>query len=292
MRKYTLFRREGRKLESEVLAVIRACRLSALLVAATVLAIGLGATAAAAQPSPDAQTAFYTARFEDAAALTVEACAAGDLEACELRSSALLFELKRVLDPARNKDQALTKCGKCPALVEAFLADTARGQSIAREILNDNATDENALFFLGKLDLNYVWLQAGTLGRKTGWDQYWEARRALDAVLKMNPHHVRAKVARAWIDYIVDTRIPWAARWAFGGGSRKKALATLREAAAADADRFDRAEARFGLWDMLAREKNYAEAVVVARQLAQDFPANTDLPRFLSTHDPYFKAGE
>jgi hypothetical protein len=108
----------------------------------------------------------------------------------------------------------------------------------------------------------------------------------------MNPHHVRAKVARAWIDYIVDTRIPWTVRWAFGGGSKKKALATLREAAAADGDRFDRAEARFGLWDMLAREKNYAEAVVVARQLAQDFPTNTDLPRFLSTHDPYFKVSE
>jgi len=62
------------------------------------------------------------------------------------------------------------------------------------------------LFFLGKLDLNYVWLQLGPLRRKTGWDEYWEARRSLDAVLKANPRHVRARVARAWIDYIVDTR--------------------------------------------------------------------------------------
>jgi tetratricopeptide (TPR) repeat protein len=277
---------------NEVLAVIRACRLSAWWVAAAVLALSLEATAAAAQSSPEAQTAFYTARYEEAAALTLDACAAGELEACELRSSALLFELKRALDPAKNKDQALKACAKCPALLEAFHADTARGQRAAREILDGNPTDEDALFFLGKLDLNYVWLQAGTLGRKTGWDQYWEARRALDAVLDVNPHHVRAKVARAWIDYIVDTRIPWAMRWVLGGGSKNKALAMLREAAVADADEFERAEARFGLWDMLSREKNYSEAVVVARQLMADFPANRDLPRFLSTHDPNFKAGE
>jgi hypothetical protein len=60
----------------------------------------------------------------------------------------------------------------------------------------------------------------------------------------------------------------------------------------ADADLFDLAEARFGLWDMLTREKSYAEAVVVARELARDFPMNSDLPKFLSTHDPYFEPSE
>jgi hypothetical protein len=43
---------------------------------------------------------------------------------------------------------------------------------------------------------------------------------------------------------------------------------------------------------MLTREKSYAEAVVVARELARDFPMNSDLPKFLSTHDPYFKPSE
>ncbi|HXW06452.1 MAG TPA: hypothetical protein VD833_14545 [Vicinamibacterales bacterium] len=38
------------------------------------------------------------------------------------------------------------------------------------------------MFFLGKVDLNDVWLQSGTLGRKPGWDEYWEARRSLDQV--------------------------------------------------------------------------------------------------------------
>jgi hypothetical protein len=81
-------------------------------------------------------------------------------------------------------------------------------------------------------------------------------------------------------------------RWVLGGGSRKKALAALKEAAAADADVFARAEARFGLWDMLAREKNMADAVVVARELANEFPKNADLPKFLAEHDPYFKPAE
>src|SRR4030095_4118364 len=65
--------------------------------------------------------------------------------------------------------------------------------------------DGDALFFLGKVDLNYVWLQSGTLGRKTGWDEYWGARRSLDRVLQMNPESVRARGARAWVDYIVGS---------------------------------------------------------------------------------------
>jgi hypothetical protein len=279
-----------------VLTLNRARRLTITACLIAVSVIGLDASSAAGQSVPsEAQTAFYTAQYEDAAALTLEACAAGGpggLAACELRSSAILFELKRVLDGAKDKDDAFDACAKCPALLAAFSTDTARGQAAAREILRLTPADETALFFLGKLDLNYVWLHAGTLGKKTGWDQYWEARRALDAVLKSNPHHVRAKVARAWIDYIVDTKIPWAMRWVLGGGSRKKALIALREAAAAEADPFTRAEARFGLWDLLAREKYFSVAVVVARELARDFPMNTDLPRFLSTHDPYFKASE
>jgi hypothetical protein len=118
-------------------------------------------------------------------------------------------------------------------------------QAIARARLEVDPRDEETLFFLGKLDLNYVWLQLGTLGRKTGWDEYWEARRSLDRVLKQNPHHVRAKVARAWIDYIVDTKMPRGTRWLLGGGNKKRGLRAVREAATVEADLFVRAEASF-----------------------------------------------
>jgi hypothetical protein len=47
--------------------------------------------------------------------------------------------------------------------MSAFLAETVRGQTLARARLEIHPEDEDTLFFLGKLDLNYVWLQLGTL---------------------------------------------------------------------------------------------------------------------------------
>jgi tetratricopeptide (TPR) repeat protein len=241
----------------------------------------------AEEPLGDARTSFYSARYDEAAAMTLDRCATGDFEACEVRSSALHFEIKRLMGDAKDRDKAFETCERCPALLDAFMQDNGRGQTAARARLKANDDDEAALYFLGKLDLNYVWLQAGTLGKKTGWSEYWEARKSLDAVLKAHPDNIRAKVARAWIDYIVDTRMPRGTRWIMGGGSKKKALAALREASQADTDFYARAEARFGLWDMLAREKRYAEAVEVARELVKDFPENTDLPKFIQAHDPH-----
>jgi hypothetical protein len=165
-----------------------------------------------------------------------------------------------------------------------FVADTRRAQQIARALVAASPSDEDALFLLGRLDLNYVWLQLGTLGKKTGWGEYWEARKSLDKVLKQNPGHLRAKVARAWIDYIVDTKAPRGTRWILGGGNKKKGLQAVREAATADAGLYVRAEAGFALWDMQVREKKIADAVATARLLAEDFPTNPDLQKFLAAH--------
>jgi hypothetical protein len=230
----------------------------------------------------DAQSLFYSGRYEAAAALTLalRAQGAADLASDELRSSALLFQLKELLE-GRDKEDALKDCATCPDLIAMFLADVHHGQNLARTMLRSAPADEAALFFLGKLDLNYVWLQLGPLRRKTGWSEYWEARRSLDAVLNQNPQHVRARVARAWIDYIVDTKMPWGTRWLLGGGNRKQALADLREAADMESDFFTHAEAEFGLWDMYVRERDIARATAVARRLAQDFPDNRRLAAFL-----------
>src|SRR5262245_10316189 len=253
-----------------------------------IVVLGLCVVAAAAVPAvaalDPAQQAFYSARYEEAASLASDACTADDFAACELRSSALHFELKRALGESRDKDKALKECAKCGALLDAFTRDTERGQKAARARLQQDPMNEEPRYFRGKLDLNYVWLQAGTLGRKTGLNEYREARRSLDTLLKRNPQHVRGQVARAWMDYIVDTRMPWGTKWIFGGGNRKRALTVMREAAKTQADDYSSAEARFGLWDMLARERNYEEAVVIARELAVDFPTNADLPKFIQRH--------
>lgn len=235
----------------------------------------------------EAQRCFFNARYDAAAALTLQLQSSDpeNLAACELRTSALLFQLKAALGERPDKEQAFKQCDVCPELMRAFVSDTARGQALARARLQAAPDDEAALFLLGKLDLNYVWLQLGPLGRKTGWNEYWEARRSLDAVLARNPAHVRARVARAWIDYIVDTRMPFGTKWVLGGGNRKRALVSMQAAAAADADFFVHAEAMFALWDLHVRERNLTAAVAVARELARDFPENVELTKFLDKHD-------
>ena len=235
----------------------------------------------------DAQGLFYRARYEAAASLTLALRSSDpeDLAIDELRTSALLFQLKALLEGRPEKEDALKTCVTCPDLIAEFLADFRHGQNLARATLRSTPGDEAALFFLGKLDLNYVWLQLGPLRRKTGWDEFWEARRSLDAVLKRNPRHVRARVAHAWIEYIVDTKMPRGTRWLLGGGKKKQALKDVRQAANMESDFFAHAEAEFALWHMLVRERDMTQATEVARRLAQDFPDNPGLGAFLEARE-------
>ncbi len=159
--------------------------------------------------------------------------------------------------------------------------DIEAGRALARERLKQNDKDDESRFYLGKIDLTHVWLHLETLGQRTGWGEYWEARRSLDAVLERNPGHIRAQVARAWIDYVVETRVPFVFRWVLGGGDRKGALLVAAKAAAEPADTYTNVEARFTLWEMLVREKRRDEAVVVARSLFRDFPDNGELAKFI-----------
>jgi tetratricopeptide (TPR) repeat protein len=257
------------------------------------LAVAPGvAHSAAAQAEPpaiaEAYRLFYNAHYEDAAALASNLRASGtqSLENDEVRTSALLFQLRGLLNgqDARDGDkkEALKQCVKCADVLASFMTDLHHGQALARATLKSKPDDEEALFFLGKLDLNYVWLELGLLGHKTGWDEYWEARKSLEAVLKLNPKHVRARVARGWIDYIVNTRMPWGTRWLLGGGNKKRGIAVVREATTMDADFFTRAEAEFALWDLHVREKDFSHATEIAEKLARNFPDNQEVARFLS----------
>jgi len=233
-----------------------------------------------------AQTLFYNGRYVEAAAATSDRCttAAMDLAGCEVRTSALLFQMRRAIGEPQDKEKAWAECTACPGLLEIFIAETRQAQAAARTYLKSHPDDVDTLFYLGKVDLNYVWLQLGTLGKKTGWDEYWEARRSLERVLKLSPGHVRAKVARAWIDYIVDTKMPRGTKWLLGGGNKKRGLQAVREAAMVEADFFVKTEADFALWDMQVRERNIAGALATARRLAVDFPENAELRKFLNSN--------
>jgi hypothetical protein len=250
-------------------------------------------TAEDAQHPPtleQAQRFFYNGDYDRAAALTQVLCEArpDDLDACELRTASLLFQIKKALgDTAeRSKTIELSRCGVCPELMSEFFAETDRGQAFARARLTTHPDDEDTLFFLGKVDLNYVWLQLGTLGRRTGWDEYWEARRSLDRAIRLNPEHVRARVSRAWVDYIVGSTIPRGVRWLLGGGNKKRGLIAVRQVAeSGEGEFFDRVEAMFAFWDMQVRERDISGAVATAQLLARDFPENPELRRFLTIHD-------
>jgi len=234
----------------------------------------------------EAQRLYYVGRYEDAAAmaLVMRTASPDDLASYELRTSALHFQIKRLLGDTKDRERALKECASCAQLMADMAADITQGQTLARARLVKDPADVATLFYLGKIDLNHVWLQLGTLGRRTAWSEYREARRSIDAVLKAKPSHVRARVAHAWIEYIVDTRVPFGLQWVLGGGNKNKALVAVREAAAADAEFYVRTEARFALWEMLAKEKKSDEAVKVAETLFHDFPANQDLARFIAEH--------
>jgi len=103
-------------------------------------------------------------------------------------------------------------------------------------------------------------------------------------VLSHQPGHVRARVARGWIDYIVDTRMPRGTRWLLGGGNKKRGLLAIREAAGIESDFFTRTEARFALWDMQIRERDASGAIATADILIRDFPDNQELRKFIEAH--------
>lgn len=258
-----------------------------------ILACALVLCAADAHAAPSAgesfdaaQALFYNGQYAEAAELSQTLSPEdGELAVYELRTSAILFQLRRAIGEPSDKDKAFKACAQCPELMRAFMQDFTAGQAAARAVLTQSPKDPVALFFLGKLDLNYVWLVLGTLGRKTGWNEYWEARHSLDAVLELRPDYLRARVARAWIDYIVDTRMPWGTGWLLGGGNKKKALAVMRDAADTQDDFYASAEALFGLWDMQVREKNYKAALEPARRLAEMFPRNPEVARFIATRE-------
>jgi hypothetical protein len=73
-------------------------------------------------------------------------------------------------------------------------------------------------------------------------------------------------------------------RWLLGGGSKKRALLNVRQAADTPSDFFVHTEAQFALWEMLVRERNVRDAAVVARELIKDFPDNRELIAFLKAN--------
>jgi hypothetical protein len=105
--------------------------------------------------------------------------------------------------------------------------------------------------------------------------------------LRMNPAHIRGRVARAWVDYIVGSSVPRGVRWVLGGGNKKRGLLAVRDVVeSGDGEFFDQVEAMFAFWDMQMREHEVPGAIATASVLARDFPENRELRKFLTTYGP------
>jgi hypothetical protein len=264
-------------------------RLVKILIVAAPLWAALAPVSRPQAPSPsgltEAQRLFYSGKYKEAAAvvapLRLSDVPANALAAYELHSSALHFQIRDLLGEGKDRQKALRACGPCAGLLRELEADVVTGRATAATRLAVAPNDVQARYYQAKLMLNRLWLQNGTLGRRTGLGDYRAARADLDRVLQRVPGHIRARVARAWIDYFVDSRVPWGFKWVFGGGDRKKAITALQAAEAEASDPFDKAEAGFGLWNALVREQRTADARVVAERLYTTFPDNGELKKFL-----------
>ena len=124
---------------------------AAIVVSAMPTPVQADGTESSAQLSA-AQTQFYNGRYAEAAAATADLCKAAveALPACELRSSAILFQIRRAIGEAPDKDKAFKQCAVCDGLFTTFITEIRQAQGVARAHLKTNPGDEQALFFLGK----------------------------------------------------------------------------------------------------------------------------------------------
>src|SRR5437870_3347515 len=88
----------------------------------------------------DAQALFYNGFYDSSAALTLKLLASDpdSLKLYELRTSALLFQIKRLIGEPADKEKALKQCDRCAALMTAFQRDTTDGLTEARAQLRAN----------------------------------------------------------------------------------------------------------------------------------------------------------
>src|SRR5262249_53385406 len=96
-----------------------------VFVAATAL-LGSGRPAAAQDDTraslDEARGLFYNGRYEAAAAFALPYCTFErvDLDACELATSAVHFQIRRLLGSGKEK-RKLNACGECQPLMRTFL---------------------------------------------------------------------------------------------------------------------------------------------------------------------------
>src|SRR5262245_27317817 len=117
------------------------------------LLIVLAALAQAHSPVPAAELTglrlaqhhFLSGRFQAAADVAAPLRSGPDgLAAYELRTSALHFQLRRLIGEAPNKGKVFRQCADCQGLLDAFMKDLNDGKALAKAQLKTNAENQAA----------------------------------------------------------------------------------------------------------------------------------------------------
>jgi tetratricopeptide (TPR) repeat protein len=163
-----------------------------------------------------------------------------------------------------------------PAIVEQFRNLTRQARQLAEARVKQNPRDPEALYFLGAIE-----------GLKASFEEAVERRHfaalkdgsdAVDRhreVLKIDPTYHDAEITIGLYDFTVGS-LPLPVKLIAGvagfRGSKKRGLATLERVTREG--RWIRDEARTLLIVLYAREKRFAEAAAIAKELAAKYPRN------------------
>ena len=159
---------------------------------------------------------------------------------------------------------------------EVYRRHAARALELADERLRANPRDVSALYDAGAavaLQASYTATVEGRVGGAFG-----AARRAFNSherVLELDPSRKDAGLVVGTYRYVVASlSLParWVAYVAGFGGDKEKGLRLIEEAARYRGD--VQVDAKFALMLLYNREKRYAEALAVIRELMTRFPRN------------------
>lgn len=217
------------------------------------------------------------ARFQELARLYPDHPAGPQFLAASLWLKTL-NESRRLQSGLYNNDSfyAKTEDKVDPKIVAQFKELTRTAKQLAEARLKKNPKDTEALYFLG-----------ATQGLKAAFAGAVERsfisalRSGSDAVdrhretIKLDPDYHDAELTIGMQDYIVGgLALPYKILAGMTGtrGSKKRGLATLERVMREG--RWARDDARVMLIPLYKREKRYADAAVLARELAEKYPKN------------------
>jgi tetratricopeptide (TPR) repeat protein len=163
-----------------------------------------------------------------------------------------------------------------PKTVEEFRALTRQATQLAKARLKRDKQDIEALYFLGATEGLKAAFAAGVERRFMG--ALGDGSNSVDRhreVIKLDPNFHDAELTIGFYDYIVGglpLPVKILASIAGARGSKKKGLQTLERVA--KEGRWARDDAKALLIVLYKREKRYADALTISRELAEKYPRN------------------